>query len=437
MSSITEVAQTMQTLLSETAERAGRASGFVQRNSKVSGAVLAQTLVLGYLAQPAASRTALSQTSAALGVPVSAQALDQRQGERAAACLQAVLMEAVRHVVGAEPVAVAVLQRFAGVYVQDSTTMSLPASLASVWPGCGNARSATTAALKVHLRLDLCTGAVDGPVLTNGRTHDRSGPHQRAALPAGALRIADLGYFDQAVLGQLHKQGVFFLTRVQANTRLADLTDAPLDLPAVLSRAGASVDVPILLGKQQRLPVRLLAVRVPQEKADQRRRQLHTEARRRGQAVSQTRLALADWTILVTNAPAALLSLAEALALARARWQIEILFKLWKSHALLASWRSAKPGHILTEVYAKLLGQLLQHWMMVLGAWLFPDRSLLQAAQTVRMQTVAVINAFAGVGQIADVLRQIRRCLQAGCRVNHRQKHPSTFQLLQEPAYAA
>jgi hypothetical protein len=158
----------MQTLLTETAERAGRASGFVQRRSKVSGAVLAQTLVLGYLAQPAASRTTLSQTSVALGVPVSAQALDQRLGDRAAACLQAVLQEAVRSVVAAEPVAVAVLERFAWVYVQDSSTIGLPVSLASSWPGCGNASSSTTAALKVHLRLDLCTGAVDGPVHLSG-----------------------------------------------------------------------------------------------------------------------------------------------------------------------------------------------------------------------------------------------------------------------------
>jgi hypothetical protein len=437
MNSIAEVARAMQTLLSTTAEQAGRETGFVQRASKIGGAVFVQTLVLGFLAQPAASRTALSQTSAALGVPISAQALDQRLGERASTCLQAVLARAIETVVAAEPVAGSLLERFSGVYVQDSTTISLPSSLASVWAGCGNASSATTAAVKVHLRLDLCTGALDGPVMSAGRTHDRRGPHQRAALPAGALRLADLGYFDLAVLREMDEHGVFFLTRVQANTAIADRAGTPLDLAAMLAHEQTRVDRPVLLGKHQRLPVRLLAVRVPQEVADQRRRHLYAEARRRGQAVSQSRLGLADWTILVTNAPAAQLSLLEALALARARWQIEILFKLWKSHGYLDSWRSAKPWHILSELYAKLLGQLLQHWAIVLGAWLFPDRSLLQAAHTVRTQASALINAFAGVGTLDAVLRQIRRCLQAGCRVNHRRKHPSTFQLLQEPAYAA
>src|SRR5438045_50142 len=114
-----------------------------------------------------------------------------------------------------------------------------------------------------------------------------------------------------------------------------------------------------------RLPARLLAVRVPQAVADERRRVLRAEARKRGQAVSATRLALADWTILVTNAPAALLTLAEALVVLRARWQIEQLFDLWKTHGHLERTRSGKPWRVLCEVYAKLLAVLLQHWVLL------------------------------------------------------------------------
>jgi len=58
---------------------------------------------------------------------------------------------------------------------------------------------------------------------------------------------------------------------------------------------------------------------------------------------------------LITTAPAYKLSFDEALVLYGARWQIELLFKLWKSHAKLDTSRSCNPWRILTEIYIKLL----------------------------------------------------------------------------------
>ena len=128
------------------------------------------------------------------------------------------------------------------------------------------------------------------------------------------------------------------------------------------------------------MPCRLLATRVPPAVAAERRRQLRVEARRRGHAVSAERLKLADWTVFVTNVPAEWLTLEHAWVLARVRWQIELLFKLWKSHGQVDEWRSAKPWHIVCEVYAKLLGQLVQHWIVLVSCWHRPDRSLVKAA---------------------------------------------------------
>ena len=68
--------------------------------------------------------------------------------------------------------------------------------------------------------------------------------------------------------------------------------------------------------------------------------------------------ALAAWTVYVTNVPVALLSLDEALVLARCRWQIELLFKLWKQEGRIDESRSEQPWRVLCEVYAKLLGMV-------------------------------------------------------------------------------
>ena len=74
----------------------------------------------------------------------------------------------------------------------------------------------------------------------------------------------------------------------------------------------------------------------------------------------------------------------EALVLAKIRWQIELIFKLWKSHGLVDEWRTANPFRILCEVYAKLVGMVFHHWCFLVGCWIYPDRSLVKAAQVVR-----------------------------------------------------
>src|SRR5262245_64739788 len=120
-----------------------------------------------------------------------------------------------------------------------------------------------------------------------------------------------------------------------------DATGARQELLTLLeSQPTDTVELAVALGEHQRLAARLLAVRVPQDVADTRRRRLRQAARDKGRQVSATGLALAAWTLFVTNVPAERLTLREDLVLGRMRWQIELLFKLWKSHGHVDESRS-------------------------------------------------------------------------------------------------
>jgi hypothetical protein len=373
----------------------------------------------------------LAQTAATLGVEVSPQALDQRFTESAALCLERVLSTAITRVVAAAPVAIPILERFTAVYLQDSSTIVLPDALAAVWQGCGGRQPEhTLAAVKLQVRVDLRTGRLEGPQLQDGRASDHA-PALPTSLVPGSLRLADLGYWSLEDLQTLDQQGVFWLSRLQAATAVYDAQGQRRDVVTWLeTHGGDSVEMPIRLGATHQLPARLLAVRVPQEVADQRRRRLRAEARRKGKTVSATRLALAAWTILVTNVPPDRLSIQEALVLARTRWQIELLFKLWKSQGRVDESRSSKPWRVLCEVYAKLLAMVVQHWLFLVSCWAYPDRSLSKAAQTVRKHALHVASAFQEPTQLTRALTTIQRCLQAGCRMNRRKKQPNTYQLL-------
>lgn len=430
MTTIPQVARAMREVLTTTADKAARATRFVQRTSPLGGATFSQTLVVGFLGNPQASLEELTQTAAALGVEIRPQALDQRFTMLAATCLKQVLDAALARVITANPVAIPLLARFTAVYVQDSSTIVLPDALAAVWQGCGGSTpESTSAALKLPVRLDMRTGHL-AVQLQDGRASDRA-----AELPgpllAGALRLADLGYWSLEALQALGQQGVFWLSRLQLQTAVYDTTGGRRELLELLNASATdTIEQEVTLGVDQRMPARLLAVRVPQDVADARRRGLREAACKKGRQVSATRLALAAWTLLVTNVPRARLTLREALVLGRVRWQIELLFKLWKSHGGVDESRSTKPWRILCEVYAKLLAMIVQHWMFLVGCWAYPHRSLVKAAQTVRKQALHLASAFASLKRLTTAITTIKRCLGAGCRMNRRKKHPNTYQLL-------
>jgi hypothetical protein len=430
MTTIPQVARAMREILTTTADDAARTTRFVQRTSPLSGAIFSQTLVFGFLGNSQATLEELTQTAAAFGVDISPQALDQRFTASAAACLQQVLLTAMARVITAEPVAIPLLQRFTAVYVQDSSTIVLPELFAAQWPGCGGSPAASTsAALKLQARLEMCTGRLDVQ-LQEGRASDRAtvlpGP-----LPAGALRLADLGYWSLGAFAALAQHEVFWLSRLQMQTAVYDATGNRRALLELLeAQRTDTIELAVTLGERQRLAARLLAVRVPQDVADARRRRLRQAACDKGRQVSATRLALAAWTVFVTNVPQERLTLREALVLGRMRWQIELLFKLWKSQGHVDESRSTKPWRILCEVYAKLLAMLVQHWVFLVSCWAYPDRSLTKAAQTVQKHALHLASAFASVQRLAEALLMVKRCLAAGCRMNRRKKHPNTYQLL-------
>ena len=120
----------------------------------------------------------------------------------------------------------------------------------------------------------------------------------------------------------------------------------------------------------------------------------------------------------------------EALVVARARWQIELLFKLWKSHGHLTSSRSRKTARLLCEVFAKLLALLAQHWLCLLSCWRFPNRSLVRSAQVIRQFALALAIASDSTTHLSTVIRRLVSTLASGARIDRRRRRPGTWQLL-------
>lgn len=287
------------------------------------------------------------------------------------------------------------------------------------------------------MRWDVLNGQLDGPLLTNGKNNDRKSPFPAGQIPAGALSLADLGFFGLQRLRELtrRQEGVkgYGVTRWFQRVCLLVRSGHRLSLRGILpQRVGEARELGVLVGQQERLPMRLLLVRVPREGAEQRRERIREEAQDHGCPVSEEALYLADWLILLTNAPRRLLSGPEVIVCARLRWQIECLFRLWKQEGKRDEWRSKKPYRILTELYAKLCAMVIQQWLLHQGCWQDEHRSLFKAAHLLRRESNRVMIALLD-GQVLSVLRAlIDQLRQFGGQRTWRKARPGTDQLLAE-----
>src|SRR5947209_20485342 len=148
--------------------------------------------------------------------------------------------------------------------------------------------------------------------------------------------------------------------------------------------------------------------------------------------VSQRQRDWACWTIAITNVPAVLLTLAEAFVLLRWSFQIELLWKLWKMQGLVDEWHTSNEERILCEVSAKLLGLLLQHWLLLLTCWEDPHRSWINVSEIVRDQSVVLAHGFAGRLSLTQAVRLMCEAIvqAAGRSIAGRSDRPSTSRLL-------
>jgi hypothetical protein len=434
MAIITQVTALLQGLLEESMDILARETGCVKRERKFTGSTLLSTLVLTILRNPKAKPGDYQTTAAQLGVDVTENAISQRFTPELVNFLEAALKPVLSHVLAAEPPPIELLGRFSEVPIGDSSTITLPDEYAEQFPGCGGSHGSGKAALKIQVLWDLRSGRLQ-ILLEPGRASDNKSPITELSLSKGSLSIFDLGYFSLDRFERVEQAGGYWLSRLQHGTTVCDEAGKPVTLQKFLASNAKCgiVDVAVQLG-EKRLPCRLLAIHVSPEIAARRRQKIREKARDHGREPSQEYLDLQEWTIFITNCTPSLLTWKEVVVLYRARWQIERLFKLWKSYNRLAERdAAATAAQQMAEVYIKLIAVIIQHGMLLMAVWLDGRRSLWRAAKSLRDWIGQLIGAIDDATELQRVLDRQRKSLAKSARVNLRRKHPNCFQLLNNP----
>src|SRR5882672_1185106 len=395
-------------------EASARRTKFVQRASKITGKLVLALVTFGRWSAPKTTVAQLAAKAAHLDVPVdiTPEALQQRMTERAVAFLRDLQPTACAQLHTGDTVCDdGLFAPFGCVHIADSTGFGLPESLQEQFPGSGGGGSKAGAKIQLVWEYKSQTFAhfalVPGPVPANTYVDTIVG----LARPY-SLFVFDLGYFKLSAFAKIVAAQAYFLSRLNHQTTLWEVTGGrhqPLDLPQSLAHEPRSLlEKAVVLGARDPVAARLIAVRMPEAIVNERRRQARAVAKKRGYTPSQAHLTLLAWNLFLTNVPATVWA-PQTIGVAYAlRWQVELVFKAWKSGLHLATVTTTTKHSTLCYLYGRMLLILLT---AALGS---PLRATVWQQQQRELSLLKLVRHFqAGADQWFQVLFQSARQLTA------------------------
>lgn len=355
-------------------EQLARQSGFIVRSSsRLSGAAFLDMMVR-YIA-PDKEWSLNDQCDYLLehhGIGLTKQSLDERYHTFAVAfmksCYQALLAQAFSDTVEG------IATDFKGIYLTDSTIVQLPSRLAAFYQStAAGAAAGSRASVKIHQTIELLKFRIHDFLITDGKSADVSyWDNKHFELSENNLWIADLGYFSWDTLTGVAQHN-YFLCRYKTGASLYLKDEAGqqqlLDLQAYLQRncspAAGMQSLEVYIGKEQkRIKARLIFEPVPEEVKQQRlercrKVQANTPQQRKHWQTSALKEFLCGYNLYLTNAGADKLPDEVVRWIYSLRWQIELLFRIWKSLLLIDHTKGMNIFRFECFLYGRLIFILL------------------------------------------------------------------------------
>ena len=185
----------------------------------------------------------------------------------------------------------------------------------------------------------------------------------RMAVETGEIVLADRVHCRADDLAEVIEQGADVVVRASWRSARWLLEDGrPFDIiRCLMENTTGRIDRPVWLGRSKAEPLRmrLVAIRLPKDKAMKAVAEARATARSKQNEIQPGTLIAAEWVIMVTSLDRKEFSTEEVLELYRLRWRIEIAFKRMKSLIRLKGPPGACPVVAKVWVLCHLIAVLL------------------------------------------------------------------------------
>ena len=266
------------------------------------------------------------------------------------------------------------LSPFGRVLIGDSTQITLHEKLAGEFRGSGG--SASISALRADLIYEARQNVVRNILISGGNVPDQSRADEiLSGIRENDLILRDLGYFSVRSLREVGEKDAFFLSRLPKSVSvfLSDDRDAsPVSLPGYVGRKFGNLpvtDMSIWVGDRERLPCRLVAYRLPDDVVANRRRKARRDARKKGRQPSEEYMSWLRFGFYVTNVPSDIWNSDIIGTVYRLRWQIELIFKYWKSLIKINIIRGTRRERAECFLYGRLISVAVATMICGFASW--------------------------------------------------------------------
>lgn len=425
--------------------RIARKSGFYKRSTEKLSPELFIDIVL-YCAcstEKVSLEQACVEISEMHGIEIKKQSLDERFHQGALNFILSLLSEILQNQLLAE-IDPAFLKEFSQVRITDSTKFDIPKSLKELFKGF-NGRSIASAGVSIQYEFDIKNGAIINLGLFGATKSDSKYAEEIAgSLQANDLVIRDLGYYSADNLKEINLKGAYFISRLNAKAdvytednagKLTKVCFATL-YKEMLEKKLTEQELAVYIGKNKLLPVRLIVNLMPEDIYAKRIRKIERYNKANGHQTSNEIKDRLKFNLFVTNIEAEKMSTTNLAMLYKIRWQIELVFKCWKSHMGIDKIQKMKYERFTTLLYAKLLLILVNHQIINNIRCKFyrsQDKllSIVKCVKTMREHNNLIRQMVAAPGTLANCMKRIEKMLMSNHWQEKRKNRLGLIEIMQ------
>jgi hypothetical protein len=300
------------------------------------------------------------ETKSVHKVDISKQGIDQRFNRSALKYIQSLMSEVLSTQVS-QIIEIGLLNPFTRVNVKDSSKFDLPEKLKDILPGFGGGASKSGACIQYEFEIK--SGHVNDLTITPANRPDsKDALATMDTVKKGDLTIRDLGYFALKYFITAQKAGAFFLSKLNVKInvyqkRVNDFEELDFEqLYKIMTENQIKrLDKEVYIGKEVKLPVRLVIELIPDEVFSTRMRKINKYNKNKGYQTSKDYSNKARFNLFISNIPLDMIGEEAIAKLYKIRWQIELVFKIWKSIFGLDNITSMKYERLMCTLNVRLL----------------------------------------------------------------------------------